>query len=265
MAPLGILLAGTLACLGSLLFSEHGTECLNAIHTVSATGQIGTKIVLPLAGASAAVWMGRFIWRLAAVNREVRALPDSEELPAALAAAMTRTGVEAGVRCVAADVPTAVCVGALRPRILVSEGLVNQLGAAELDAVLLHEREHVRRFEPLVRAIHDSASEVFFYVPLVRWWSRRRLEESELRADRVALERLGPKPVAAALWALSTSTALPAAAAFAGAAELRIAQLLGEPLPARVPGLLLLPISGLGACLALLLSSCLVHAAQRLI
>lgn len=265
MAPLAILLAGTLTCLGSLFFSLHGTECLNAMHRVSATGQTGTKIVLPLAGASAAVWLARFIWRLAGVGRQVRSLPESGELPAALAAAMMRTGVEAGVRCLAADVPTAACVGALRPRILVSEGLVNQLGAEELDAVLLHEREHVRRFEPLVRAIHDSAAEVFFYVPLVRWWSRRRLEESELRADRVALERLGSKPVAAALWALGTRTALPAAAAFAGAAELRVAQLLGDPLPARVPGLQLVAISGIGAYSAFLLSSCLVQAAQRLI
>jgi hypothetical protein len=102
-------------------------------------------------------------------------------------------------------------------------------------------------------------------MPLVRWWSRRRLEDSELRADRVALERLGPKPVAAALWALGRSTAIRGAAAFGGAAELRVAQVLGDPLPRRTPGLVLVAISGMGAYLAFQVASCLVPAARLLI
>jgi len=264
-APLAALLVGMLTCLGLPLLYVHGTECLNALSRVNASGQVGTKVVLPLAVASVAIWLARLLWRLVGVRLQVRTLPDLAELPEALAAAITRTGVEGGVRCLAADVPTAFCVGAFRPRILVSEGLVHQLGAAELDAVLLHEREHVRSFEPLIRAVHDSASEVFFYVPLVRWWSRRRIEDSELRADRVALERLGPRPVAAALWTLGRSTAVLGSAAFGGAPELRVAQLLGDPLPARGPGLPLVAISGIGAYMAFQVAFCLVQAAQRLI
>jgi len=117
----------------------------------------------------------------------------------------------------------------------------------------------------LIRAAHEAASEVFFYIPLVRWWSRRRLEDSELRADRVALERLGPKPVAAALWALGRSTAIQGVAGFGGVAELRVAQVLGDALPTRAPGLPLVAISGMGTYLALQVASCLVQAAQHLV
>ncbi|MDQ6880111.1 MAG: M56 family metallopeptidase [Candidatus Dormibacteraeota bacterium] len=147
-----------------------------------------------------------------------------------------------------------------------SEGLIGRLTADELDAVLLHEREHVRTFEPLVRAAYDSASQVFFYIPIVRWWSQRRLEDSELRADRAALKHLGPRPVASALWVLGgSSPAVQGVAAFGGVAQLRVAQVLGDPLPTRAPGLSLVVVSGMGTYLAFSVASCLLQAAQHVI
>ena len=263
MAVLAGLSVGTLTCFGWLLFCPHREQCLNALTRVDTWVSAGTRIVLPLAVASLAIWLARLVWLQVRAGFRIRALLNAEDLPPELVASMERTGVH-GIRCLAADAPTAFCAGALRPRVLVSEGLIRRLAAEELDAVLLHEREHVRTFEPLIRAAYDSASEVFFYVPLVRWWSRRRLEDSELRADRVALESLGPRPVAAALWALGGSTAVKGAAAFGGVAELRVAQLLGDPLPKRMPGLSLVAISGMGTYLAFQVASCLVQAAQHL-
>jgi Zn-dependent protease with chaperone function len=263
LAILAGLSVGTLTCFGWLFFCPHRADCLNALTRFDTWLSAGTTIALPLAGASVAVWLALLIWRLVRVGFRLRSLPRSRELPAALAAAISRTGVD-GVECVAADAPTAFCAGAFRPFIVVSEGLVSRLLASELDAVLLHEQEHVRTYEPLIRAAHETASEVFFYVPLVRWWSRRRLEDSELRADRVALERLGPRPVAAALWALGGTAAMRGVAGFGGVAELRVAQVLGDALPMRAPGLPLVAISGMGTYLALQVASCLVQAAQRL-
>jgi hypothetical protein len=254
---------GTLTCFGWLLFCPHRNDCLNALTRVDTWVSAGTRIVLPSAAASFAVWAALFTWRLARTGFWVAALPDIGEVPAALLTALDRTGVR-GVRCIAADAPTAFCAGASRPRIVVSEGLVLKLRPDELDAVLLHEQEHARTFEPLIRGALDSASEVFFYVPLLRWWTRRRLEDSELRADRVALERLGPRPVAGALWALGRSAAIGGAAGFGGVAELRVAQLLGDPLPARAPALPLVAVSAMGTYLAFQVASCLVQAAQHL-
>src|SRR5207245_1323744 len=100
---------------------------------------------------------------------------------------------------------------------------------AGFGAVLLHERRHLREREPVVRAACEAAAQVLVFFPLARWWSRRRIEEAELRADQAALRRVGPRPVAAALFRLGST--VPAAAAFAGDTELRVAQLLGDPLP----------------------------------
>src|SRR6266536_4704332 len=200
-AILAGLSVGTLTCFGWLLFCPHRSDCLHALTRLDTWLSAGTNIALPLAAASLLVWLTLMTWRLLRVGLMVRAVPRSRSLPSELVAAMSRKGIR-DVEFIAVDAATAFCAGALRPRIFVSETLVSRLGPNELDAVLLHEGEHVRTFEPRVRAAHEAAAEVFFYMPLVRWWSRRRLEDSELRADRVALERLGPKPVAAALWAL---------------------------------------------------------------
>jgi Zn-dependent protease with chaperone function len=263
MAVLASLSIGTLTCFGWLLVCPHRADCLNALTRVDTWLSAGTRIVLPWAAASLAIWLTLLIWRLVRTTLRIAALHRVDNAPPALVAAMDRTGVD-GVRCLLADAPAAFCAGILRPRIFVSEGLLSRVGEDELDAVLLHEQEHVRTFEPVLRAALDSASEVFFYVPLVRWWSRRRVEDSELRADRVALERLGPQPVAAALWVLGGSTAAKGVAAFGGVAELRVAQLLGDRLPTRAPGLPLVGISAMGSYLAFQVASCLVQATQRL-
>jgi len=143
--------------------------------------------------------------------------------------------------------------------------VVRNFDGEELDAILLHEQDHARRFEPLVRAAYDAAARVFFYVPLVRWWSRRSIEDAELRADRAALDRLGRRPVAAALWALGGSPSIQGTAAFGGVAELRVAQVLGDPLPRRAPEWSLLSASTMGICLAFQVAFCLVQGAQHLL
>ena len=263
-AVLAGLSIGILTCVGGLALCPHRAQCLNALTQIDTWMSAGTRVAAPLLAASLVAWFARVVWLLARAHQRLLTLPTSEAIPTALQAGMTRTALQR-LTCLAMDEPTAFTAGALRPRVLVSDGLVRRLGAQELDAVLLHEQEHVRSLEPLVRAVLDSASEVFFYVPLLRWWTQRRLEDSELRADRAALERLGPRPVAAALWALGDGTAVQGVAAFGGLARLRVAQVLGDPLPRRVPGLALVLISGMGIYFAFQVASCLTQAAQHLV
>jgi beta-lactamase regulating signal transducer with metallopeptidase domain len=263
-AVLAGLSIGILTCVGGLAICPHRAQCLNALTQLDTWMSAGTKIALPLLAASMVIWLARVVSLLVGARRRIRALPVSGAMPLALRASMARIDLQQ-VICLATDTPTAFCAGALSPRVLVSEGLVRRLGSEELDAVLLHEREHVHRLEPLVRAALDSASEVLFYVPLVRWWSQRRLEDAELRADRAALERLGPRPVAAALWMLGNAIAFKGAAAFGGVARLRVAQVLGDPLPRRAPGWSLVAISAMGTYFAFQVAACLNQVAQHLI
>jgi Zn-dependent protease with chaperone function len=176
--------------------------------------------------------------------------------PAALVAATRRTGV-GDVVCVADPAASAFCAGLLRPRVLVTSGMVASLADQELDAVLVHEAEHARRRDPLRRLVGRAAADVLFWLPLVGWWSRRRLEDAELAADRAAIDRVGRSPLARALRA----TAIPAApaavgAGLDGAGPARVRQLLGEELPPGRPPLAACLVSLLGLTLAVSLAMC---------
>jgi BlaR1 peptidase M56 len=182
---------------------------------------------LGLLGAASLAVLARTVWLLLDARLSLRRLHFSPA-PTALAAVMDCAGV-AGVRFALTDVPLAFASGGFKPAIIVSSGTVRLLKPNELAAVLLHEAEHARHRDPLVRAFMKAASEVLFVVPLIGWMAERRLDLSELRADRAALRRLGPVPVAGALLALNSATQPQGLAAFAGAPRPRLAQLLGEP------------------------------------
>jgi Zn-dependent protease with chaperone function len=199
--------------------------------------------VLPLLAIVAVAWLARLAFVLARAALTVGRLPRADHLPARLRSSAARTGVER-VLCISSSLPVAFCAGARRPRIIVSEGLAEQLDDRELEAVLLHERQHLREREPVVRAACEAAAQVLVFFPLARWWSRRRIDRAELRADQAALRRVGPRPVAAALFRLGS--AVPAAAAFAGDTELRVAQILGDPIPRPRPAALTVATSLIG-------------------
>jgi Zn-dependent protease with chaperone function len=140
--------------------------------------------------------------------------------------------------------------------VFVTSGMVASLTAEELDAVLVHEAEHARRRDPLRRLVGRAAADVLFWLPLVGWWSRRRLEDAELAADRAAIDRVGRSPLARALRATAAPAAPAAGARFDGAGPARVSQLLGEQPPPRPPPLVACLLSLLGLILAVSLAMC---------
>jgi Zn-dependent protease with chaperone function len=219
-------------------------------------------VALPVLLVIATAWLARLVFILARAGQSLRRLPHAGPLPARVVAAIARTGA-GRVRCIVGDVPIAFCAGALRPEIYFSESLADELDDRELDAVLLHEHHHQREREPMVRAACEAAAQVLFFFPLARWLSRRRIEDAELRADQAAVRRVGSRPVAAALRTLGAG--LPSAAPFAGVAELRVAQLLGDPLPAQRPPARVVAASLIGLPFALAVGGALVQIAGRLL
>jgi Zn-dependent protease with chaperone function len=210
--------------------------------------------VLVVAALVVVAWIVRVTWLAIGATREVAGLP---RLPPsdALVAAAHRSGA-GEVVCLDDPTAAAFCAGLLRPRVFVTSGMVAALAADELAAVLVHEAEHARRRDPLRRLAGRAAADVLFWLPLVGWWSRRRLEDAELAADRAAIGRVGRSPLARALRA----TAIPATAAvgarFDGAGPARITQLLGDELPRRRPPLAACLLSLLGLILAVSLAMC---------
>ncbi len=163
------------------------------------------------------------------------------------------------IRFLESSAALAFCGGLRRPNIYVSRGVVVRLRPQELDAVLLHELDHVRCREPLRRLLAWSLAEGFFFLPLLRWWSTLRRERAELRADQAAIASRGPQALARALLVLEDASDPAWLAALGRANEARVAQLLGAPLPQRQPGRWLL--AGSGACLiaAWSATACIIH------
>ncbi len=254
----GILLSGAMALgFGCTAWVENCTNratCAGAasehwIPLFVATAILAAGIFLGLCAARSGYLLWRTLGRLATFE----AIPPPDNLLAAMAAA----DVE-GVRCLAEVQPLAFCSGVLKPRIHVTTGLLQVLSGPELEAVLRHEGHHRQRRHPLLRALLIGTGDVMFFLPVVGWLAERILDDAELAADRAAIRGVGRQAVAAALWRVGTPT-MPAprqAIGFGGAAELRVAQLLGDTLPARRPAARLWLQSFVGIAVALEVGFC---------
>ena len=84
-------------------------------------------------------------------------------------------------------------VGILRPVLLMPEGLVERLAPAQLDAIVAHERAHVRAHDNLLAVVHMAVEAIFWFHPLVWWIERRMIDERERACDE-AVVRAGKRP-----------------------------------------------------------------------
>ena len=231
--------------------------CLTSAAQTDLWGASIREASLLVGAATLAAWSLRLCHLITRTGQLVQQLPVRPH-PPELREAMDRTGA-APVVCVETDAPLAFCAGALRPAIYLSLGLVRHLRPHELDAVLIHEMHHSLRRDPLRYAVAIALKDVCFYVPLLGWVARHQRENAELRADQAVMRILGPRPLAGALWALSNAPAPALVAAFLGAAELRAAQVLGDPLPIRRPPASLWLGSAAGILALLATANCLVQ------
>ena len=253
-----VLVLATLAVLAAVCFAFVGVcgpagTCVPSTLPMSVWLAIDGPVLEIIGAITLSAWLVRTAMLLHAARRSVRILATAVP-PSRLLAAQTRIGAPRLV-CLADDSDSAFCSGALRPTIFVGEGLADRLGAEELDAVLLHELDHARRHEPLRRAGRIAAADICFFAPIVGWWAHRRSVLVELAADRAALERVGPRALAAALWTLDGSIAS-GVAAFVGSAGLRVAQLLGDSTAHPGPSRRLVASSVAGTYLALQIVLC---------
>jgi beta-lactamase regulating signal transducer with metallopeptidase domain len=237
----------------------HGTAQASScagdeLHPATAAS-ISTWTTAPLFAVGALlIWAARVGWLLLAADRMVRRLPQVD-WPHALQAAVDRTDMRR-VTCLAGAAPLAFCIGALRPRVIVTEGLVTRLRPEQLDAVLLHEGTHCTRRDPLRYALRRAAADVFFIVPVLGWWAERGVTQAELRADRAALRHLGRQALAGAMWEVCAGPASDTIPAFHGAMDLRIAQLAGQRCSPSVPSISVVAPSAAGMLLILELLWC---------
>jgi Zn-dependent protease with chaperone function len=213
---------------------------------------VGTVIGVSLVAASREL-TGAF-----RLSRELRRF--EAPAPPAVAAAARRLGIESRLTYLAISTSVAFCYGFLWPRVAITAGLIHCLDdEEELIAVLVHERHHMHRRDPLRYLLIRSITSGLFMIPAARaarLWIETRIE---LAADRAALAVVSPGALATALLAaLAVKTAMPAETTPLGTTEARIGFLTGRPTAPRVPlvvGLATLGlVAGLGMALAWLAS-----------
>jgi hypothetical protein len=93
---------------------------------------------------------------------------------------------------VSAQCAAPVTVGWLRPVVILPEEW-QSWPRAKLDAVLAHEREHVRRRDPLVQWLALLNRSIFWFHPL-SWWLERKLSDIAEEACDAAVLRCGHDP-----------------------------------------------------------------------
>lgn len=164
-------------------------------------------VVLALIGISVGSVAVRAILLVVHTRRSCGA-SSVEPPPSRLRRASARVGVQGAVHYVGDARPMAYCIGLIRPGIVISEGALRRLRDDELEAVLWHEAEHLRRHDPLRVFIAHALAALFIALPLIEWLRLRFELAKELDADRAALRALGdPAPLAGALLALGAQGA----------------------------------------------------------
>lgn len=205
-------------------------------HQVSILGQrfsypaanAGAIIVLLLAVAGAAVMATALVAIAAEVSvsrRLARRLAELRPVP------------RDGIFVIADEHPEAFCAGLLRPRVYLTTGALELLEEAELNAVLLHERHHARRRDPLRQAAGRVIERSLFFLPGVRELRHGQRLLVELGADERAAGGGGADRAAVARAMLTLGDAAEPGGS-AGVDPARVDALLGEPVSWRFPALL---------------------------
>lgn len=169
------------------------------------------------------------------------------------------------------DTPLAYCLPGGRYRVVVSTATVAVLGPGQLQAVLAHERAHLRSRHHLLLTAAAALARAFPWVPLLAQAGSQIAVLAEMAADDAATRGHDPASLAAALVHLARAGARSAALTAGGtAAAARVERLLAPAARAGAPARVARRVSGAAAlavplavaCLPLLLAACDV-ASQR--
>jgi len=163
------------------------------------------------------------------------------------------------------DAPAAYCLPGGRHLVVVSAGALAVLRPAQLQAVLAHERAHLRGHHHAVLTWASALGRALPMVPLLTQAGPQIATLAEMAADDRAVRRHAPADLAAALVILARAGARAAALTASGTAAIaRIERLLAPAPRRRRPARLAaaaaaLTLPALLACLSMLAAACDAH------
>ncbi|WP_137121299.1 M56 family metallopeptidase [Segeticoccus rhizosphaerae] len=210
------LAAGPMAVAGSDRLEDHHPWAHDLLTVLGVAVSVGMLVRILLSGHQ----VGR---SLRAARRGHRDLVDVLGL-----ATTASSNLPASVRVLEHPTPTAYCVPGLRHRVVLSQGTIDALSSDELEAVLSHERAHLRARHDLIleffTVLHTAVPEILR--------SRAGLTEVhllvEVLADRAAARAVGESALARALVTLATGGHPRAALGSGGGTTRTRLELLGQ-------------------------------------
>jgi beta-lactamase regulating signal transducer with metallopeptidase domain len=111
--------------------------------------------------------------------RQARPVPVED----AIRAFLQRSGRRTVQLCASGDVDSPSVIGFFSPRLLIPEWLFAKLAPSELQQIVLHECEHLRRGDDWINLLQKFALMLFPLNPTLLWLDRRLSFERELACD----------------------------------------------------------------------------------
>jgi beta-lactamase regulating signal transducer with metallopeptidase domain len=144
----------------------------------------GWSLVIAMVWVTLSLWRGVELTasaiRLHRMARRATPIDGDEALQAVIGSEVRGRTAEL---CISAEVERPSVFGFFRPRILLPTGLIERLSASELQQVVLHEMEHLRRRDDWTNLLQKIGLMLFPLNPVLFWAERRLCTERELACD----------------------------------------------------------------------------------
>jgi len=127
--------------------------------------------------------------------------------------------------CVSDGVQVPTAIGFIKPLVVLPAWSIGELSSSELNAILLHELAHLRRWDDWTNLAQKLLRAVFFFHPAV-WWIEGKLSlEREMACDDAVLaETANPRAYARCLVSVAEKSLVRRGLAMAQAAVSRVRQ-----------------------------------------
>lgn len=146
----------------------------------------------------------RRLWKRAAPIAGAKSPCSSEGIFATPEAPLSYKAAAKVEICTTRDLDRPSVIGFFAPRILIPDWLLERLTPAELEQVVLHEAEHLRRRDDWINLLQKLCLVVFPLNPALAWMERRLCREREMACDEGVVHRTrAPRAYAACLASLA--------------------------------------------------------------
>jgi beta-lactamase regulating signal transducer with metallopeptidase domain len=159
------------------------------------------------------------------LRQNCRPIEAGELSPAVLDTLKKHASGRSAKICISSQIRVPTAIGFFKPLILIPFWAIGELSAAELNAVLIHELEHLRRRDDWTNLAQKLLGALLFFHPAV-WWIESNLAlEREMACDDAVLARTeNPRAYAACLVTVAEKGLLGRGVALAQAAVSRVRQ-----------------------------------------